>query len=351
MTILITLTTIGIDCSLFDIYSDVDGFLSAFETDVPKDSLSAGFSSANAPDGTTVIRVKAKGLCSNYIDLQLINATTTTSTTTSMCALVITSTVTNSPTNVNADNGIVTIDFSGGTGVVKYTLNTIPQGIATSPLVINSLVAENTYTVVLTDANNCSTSTEFTIGQSSFTFDADYIMLTYQFTDGLDLDIRTRIVSPDVGQNTQSTYLGWSRQTSWPLSGTPYLLWGGDNTGTGYESVLVNLNQFKTMFPLATEILMDSRAFWYRTIGVNPINIAATLWKGGAPVKDGCGNFCWTNPTAINTFYISSVDKVITSNGSPEKTLTPGERVATLRYNLITGNGVFDNNDTTTPSV
>lgn len=75
MTILITLTTVGIDCSTFDIYSNVDGFLSAFETAVPKASLSAGFSSANVPNGTTVIRVKAKGLCSNYIDLQLINAT------------------------------------------------------------------------------------------------------------------------------------------------------------------------------------------------------------------------------------------------------------------------------------
>ena len=82
MTVLITLTTIGTDCSLFDIYSNIDNFLSAFETDVPKSSLSAGFSSANVPDGTTIIRVKAKGLCSNYIDLQLINITTTTTTTT-----------------------------------------------------------------------------------------------------------------------------------------------------------------------------------------------------------------------------------------------------------------------------
>ena len=67
MTILITLTTVGIDCSTFDIYSNVDGFLSAFETDVPKNSLLTGFSSANVPDGTTVIRVKAKGVCTNYM--------------------------------------------------------------------------------------------------------------------------------------------------------------------------------------------------------------------------------------------------------------------------------------------
>ena len=80
MTVLITLTTIGTDCSLFDIYSNVDGFISAFETNVPKESLSAGFSSANAPNGTTIIRVKAKGVCTNYIDITLPTITTTTTT-------------------------------------------------------------------------------------------------------------------------------------------------------------------------------------------------------------------------------------------------------------------------------
>ena len=81
MTILITLTTVGADCSTFDIYSNVDGFISAFETDVPKASLSVGFSSANAPDGTTIVRVKSKGICTNYIDINLSNITTTTTTT------------------------------------------------------------------------------------------------------------------------------------------------------------------------------------------------------------------------------------------------------------------------------
>ena len=82
MTILITLTTVGIDCSTFDIYSNVDGFISAFETDVPKASLSVGFSSANAPDGTTIVRVKSKGVCTNYIDITLSTITTTTTSTT-----------------------------------------------------------------------------------------------------------------------------------------------------------------------------------------------------------------------------------------------------------------------------
>ena len=112
MTILITLTTVGIDCSTFDIYSNVDGFLSAFETDVPKASLSSGFSSANVPDGTTVIRVKAKGLCSNYIDLQLINATTTTSSTS-----ITTTTTTTLPAI-----GCSEFASSGGQGVSEFNI-------------------------------------------------------------------------------------------------------------------------------------------------------------------------------------------------------------------------------------
>ena len=83
MTVLITLTTVGADCSTFDIYSDVDGFLSAFETDIPKGSLLTGFSSSNVPDGTFTIRIKAKGLCSNYIDLNLDETPVTTTTTSS----------------------------------------------------------------------------------------------------------------------------------------------------------------------------------------------------------------------------------------------------------------------------
>ena len=122
MTILITLTTVGIDCSTFDIYSNVDGFLSAFETDVPKASLSAGFSSANVPDGTTVIRVKAKGLCSNYIDLQLINATTTT--TTSIPPECLLYSMTTDPVNITGDMYIRYRDCTTG-NVVDTLVNAL----------------------------------------------------------------------------------------------------------------------------------------------------------------------------------------------------------------------------------
>jgi hypothetical protein len=80
MTVLITLTTAGTDSGPFDLYSNLDGYTSAFETGVSKTSLLAGYSSALVPDYTTTVRVKSNGLCLNYVDIVL-GATTSTTTT------------------------------------------------------------------------------------------------------------------------------------------------------------------------------------------------------------------------------------------------------------------------------
>lgn len=81
MTALITLTTAGTDSGPFDLYSDLDGYTSAFETGVSKAALLAGYSSSLVPDYTKTIRVKSNGVCLNYVDIPLESTTTTTSTT------------------------------------------------------------------------------------------------------------------------------------------------------------------------------------------------------------------------------------------------------------------------------
>ena len=80
MTVLITLTIAGADSGPFDLYSNIDGFTSAFETGVSKASLLAGHASALVPDYTTTIRIKSSGVCLNYIDVALESTTTTTTT-------------------------------------------------------------------------------------------------------------------------------------------------------------------------------------------------------------------------------------------------------------------------------
>jgi len=83
MTVLITLTTAGADSGPFNLYSDLDGYTSAFESGVSKASLLAGYASAAVPDYTTIIRIMSTGDCVNYIDIVLDEVTTTTTSTSS----------------------------------------------------------------------------------------------------------------------------------------------------------------------------------------------------------------------------------------------------------------------------
>ena len=72
MTVLITLTAAGSDTGPFDIYSDVDGFTSAFEVGVLKTSLLSGYTSSLVPDNTTIVRVKSTSVyCKNQVDITL----------------------------------------------------------------------------------------------------------------------------------------------------------------------------------------------------------------------------------------------------------------------------------------
>src|SRR6478736_8102878 len=69
MTVLITLTLAESDTTLFDLYSNIDGFTIPFETNVSKTSLVAGYSSSLVPDYASTIRIQCKDRCSNYIDV------------------------------------------------------------------------------------------------------------------------------------------------------------------------------------------------------------------------------------------------------------------------------------------
>jgi hypothetical protein len=83
MTVLITLTTAGADSGPFDLYSDLDGYLAAFESGVSKAALEAGYASSLVPDYTNTIRVKSNGVyCTNYTNIPVGTTTTTTSSTT-----------------------------------------------------------------------------------------------------------------------------------------------------------------------------------------------------------------------------------------------------------------------------
>jgi hypothetical protein len=94
MVILITLTTAGADTGPFNLFSNVDGFSSPFETGVSKAALLAGYTTLLAPPGTTVVRVKSAGTCTNQINVNVVPCSITTTTTSSSTSSTTTTTTT-----------------------------------------------------------------------------------------------------------------------------------------------------------------------------------------------------------------------------------------------------------------
>ena len=97
MTVLITLTIAGADTGPFNLYSNVDGYVTPFESSVAKSALLAGYVSILVPDGTTIIRVLSQGECPNYLDIVIGGTTTTTTSSTSTSTSTTTSTTTEAP--------------------------------------------------------------------------------------------------------------------------------------------------------------------------------------------------------------------------------------------------------------
>lgn len=228
-----------------------------------------------------------------------------------------------------------------------------------------------------------------------FQFDAEYIVITYQFTDGNDLDTKTRMILPTAGVtpwNEASTYVNgtnggpnaanfvgyysfrpWLSGNYHPINGgfdtahaydyTPsvtetipapsgqYNSWGrgnnvagtysilksaGDNLGQGYESILVDVNAFKLHFPTQQEFTIDCRA-WWQTPGVNPVILGVTMYKGGQITRN-VALYKWENSTYTSKYELQSYGKVVPENVT---TTTPDgsintERIGLFKYNVST---------------
>lgn len=102
MTVLITLTVAGTDSGPYNLYSNLDGYVTPFETGVTKASLLSGYSSSLVPDYTSIIKVKSTGICIESINITLTNTTTTTTSTTSTTTTTTTTILVNA--NINEGN-------------------------------------------------------------------------------------------------------------------------------------------------------------------------------------------------------------------------------------------------------
>lgn len=123
---LITLTTAGTGTGPFDLYSNIGGYASPFESGVDKSSLVSGYVSNLVPNGTTIIRVQSTSVqCTNYVDISVTGiTTTTTSTTTTTTFPPNAGSITNNTANtITASTAIISVN---GSAKAYVTLNIAP---------------------------------------------------------------------------------------------------------------------------------------------------------------------------------------------------------------------------------
>jgi hypothetical protein len=103
MIVVVSLLTSGSDAGPFNLYTNADGYITPIAVNVSKAILTAGYVFSSVPAGTTLIRAKSLGNCTNIYTVGIspggsVYTSTTTSTTTFNPALTTTTTSTSTST-------------------------------------------------------------------------------------------------------------------------------------------------------------------------------------------------------------------------------------------------------------
>ena len=124
MVVLVTLTSPGADTGPFNLFSSVD-LVTPLVSGVAKSALVSGYTLSSVPDAATYIKVLSTGTCTNSINLNITNPTsTTTSTTTSGGTTTTTTTAGGSPTTTTT-----TTVVAGSTTTTTTTLLNVTVGM------------------------------------------------------------------------------------------------------------------------------------------------------------------------------------------------------------------------------
>ena len=162
--------------------------------------------------------------------------------------------------------------------------------------------------------------------------DTDYLILTYEFTaeNGVDLDIDVSIVSPVNTFPVGYCYVSEYNNNNYP-NDRNYIVWSGDNVGTGVESVYINVKNIRLDYPDTTQINIGSLVKWWNARYNGYIAIRATAWKGGTMNLDG---YQFNNNGGVELNNFTFPTQYIDSVGSDCSNF---ESTGALVYDMTTG--------------
>ncbi len=120
MNVLITLTNPGVDTGPFNIYTNVDNYVTAVATNISRVTLISGYN-ATVPSTADTVKVESTGTCTSSIYLTVIQPTTTTTTSTSSTTTTTSSSTTTSTTTANPGTTTTTTTVPGTTTTTSTT--------------------------------------------------------------------------------------------------------------------------------------------------------------------------------------------------------------------------------------
>ena len=179
---------------------------------------------------------------------------------------------------------------------------------------LNSMNASSTYYVRAYATNSVGTSYGSVIGFTTAAVSAaniDYLILTYEWstTDGTDLDTKSEMLNSSYS-DLDNIGIGWVSPLSVAISTSArdsVLMWGGDNTLSGQETVLLNVKKYKTLTGTPNETKVDLYASWYEAKVSGNCRIKIDGYSGGVISKTGTPQTVYTcsGTKLINGAYIS----------------------------------------------
>lgn len=127
MEISLTLLTAGPDQGvLFNLFSNIDGFTTAFETDVPLSSLLAGYTTTVAPMNTEIVRICGQeARCLSCLDIYPAYTTTTSTTSTTTTLPPVACNESTSSGGPGITEFVIPLETIGGVLVMDFN----PQGV------------------------------------------------------------------------------------------------------------------------------------------------------------------------------------------------------------------------------
>ena len=156
----------------------------------------------------------------------------------------------------------------------------------------------------------------------------DYALIRYRWTPtgGEDLDTRTYLSKP----NRSGRRVGWNRLKN----DNSYLIWNEDNTGSGVESVLIDIDKIHVDYPGEQNIELKMDGFWYRQAKSGKLDIEFATFKGGKMVASG---YDWINEGGLAIQILKlGVDTLVQQSSNIE-----GENLATLHYDTLLKKGTL----------